>query len=143
LTNPAQASPAIRTLRSVPLDPDPGSCRLLAAIDQLAAAAALVVSDYAKGVITPVVARAAIAAARRHRVPVVVDPKQRDFAVYRGATVITPVADFNSDTKADILWRNTSGALAISFMDGATRVSQAFPGTVGWDWTIKSVNQFD
>jgi D-beta-D-heptose 7-phosphate kinase/D-beta-D-heptose 1-phosphate adenosyltransferase len=64
---------------------------LLAAIDELAAAAAaVVVSDYAKGVITPVVAQAAIAAARRHRVPVVVDPKQRDFAVYRGATVITP-----------------------------------------------------
>ena len=64
---------------------------LLAAIDELAAGvAAVVVSDYAKGVISPVVAQTAIAAGRRHRVPVVVDPKQRDFAVYRGATVITP-----------------------------------------------------
>ena len=64
---------------------------LLAAIDELAAGtAAIVVSDYAKGVITPAVAQAAIAAGRRHGVPVVVDPKQRDFAVYRGATVITP-----------------------------------------------------
>ncbi len=64
---------------------------LLAAVDELAAgAAAVVVSDYAKGVITAEVAQAAIGAARRHGVPVVVDPKQRDFAVYRGATVITP-----------------------------------------------------
>ena len=64
---------------------------LLAAIDELAAGvAAIVVSDYAKGVITPAVAQAAIAAGRKHGVPVVVDPKQRDFTAYRGATVITP-----------------------------------------------------
>ncbi|HVV84552.1 MAG TPA: PfkB family carbohydrate kinase, partial [Kofleriaceae bacterium] len=67
------------------------TAELVAAIDELAAgAAAVVVSDYAKGVITAEIAQAAIAAGRRHRVPVVVDPKQRDFAVYRGATVITP-----------------------------------------------------
>ena len=64
---------------------------VLAAVEELAGgAAAVVVSDYAKGVITPEVAQAAIGAARRAGVPVVVDPKQRDFAVYRGATVITP-----------------------------------------------------
>ena len=65
--------------------------QVLAAIDELIAdTAAVVVSDYAKGVVTAEVAQAAIAAARRRGVPVVVDPKQRDFAVYRGATVITP-----------------------------------------------------
>jgi D-beta-D-heptose 7-phosphate kinase/D-beta-D-heptose 1-phosphate adenosyltransferase len=51
---------------------------------------AVVLSDYAKGVITPDVARHAIACARKANLPVVVDPKQRDFSVYRGATVITP-----------------------------------------------------
>ena len=51
---------------------------------------AIVLSDYAKGVITTEVARHAITAARAAGVPVIVDPKQRDFAVYRGATVITP-----------------------------------------------------
>lgn len=51
---------------------------------------ALVISDYAKGAVTAAVTRAAIDAARAHGVPVVVDPKQRDFTVYRGATVITP-----------------------------------------------------
>ncbi len=51
---------------------------------------AVVVSDYAKGVITPEVARHAITAARAAGLPVVVDPKQRDFTLYAGATVITP-----------------------------------------------------
>lgn len=58
-----------------------------AAIEQ---ADALVLSDYAKGVITRPLAARAIAACRRRGVPIVVDPKQRDFATYAGATVITP-----------------------------------------------------
>lgn len=53
-------------------------------------AQALVLSDYAKGVITVDIARHAIEAARRAGIPAIVDPKQRDFATYRGATVITP-----------------------------------------------------
>jgi rfaE bifunctional protein kinase chain/domain len=61
------------------------------AIDSaLAGAQALVLSDYAKGVITAELAQYAIAAARLAGVPVVVDPKQRSFAAYRGATLITP-----------------------------------------------------
>ncbi len=51
---------------------------------------AVVVSDYAKGVVTPEIARHAISAARAAKVPIVIDPKQRDFTIYRGATVITP-----------------------------------------------------
>ncbi|MCE9576991.1 MAG: D-glycero-beta-D-manno-heptose-7-phosphate kinase [Deltaproteobacteria bacterium] len=57
---------------------------------ETATADAVVISDYAKGVITPAIAAAAIAAARARGVPVIVDPKQRDFGVYAGATVITP-----------------------------------------------------
>ncbi len=49
-----------------------------------------VISDYAKGVITTEIAHHAIAVARKAGVPVVVDPKQRDFRVYAGATVLTP-----------------------------------------------------
>lgn len=51
---------------------------------------AVVLSDYAKGVITPAIAQATIRAARAAGVPVIVDPKQRSFAAYAGATVITP-----------------------------------------------------
>ncbi|HEY1553398.1 MAG TPA: D-glycero-beta-D-manno-heptose-7-phosphate kinase [Kofleriaceae bacterium] len=51
---------------------------------------AVVLSDYAKGVVSAAIARHAISSARAAGVPVVVDPKQRSFAAYAGATVITP-----------------------------------------------------
>ncbi len=51
---------------------------------------AVVLSDYAKGVLTPRVIRAIIDSARRLGKPVVVDPKSHDFSIYRGATLITP-----------------------------------------------------
>ena len=50
----------------------------------------MVISDYAKGVLTPRVIRAIIARAKKLKKPVVVDPKGGDFSIYRGATVITP-----------------------------------------------------
>jgi D-beta-D-heptose 7-phosphate kinase/D-beta-D-heptose 1-phosphate adenosyltransferase len=65
--------------------------RLVARVRQaLRGAGALVMSDYAKGAVSETTARAVIAEARRARVAVVVDPKGRDYARYRGATVITP-----------------------------------------------------
>ena len=51
---------------------------------------AVVISDYAKGVLTPRLIRAVIDGARALGKPVVVDPKALDYAIYRGATVITP-----------------------------------------------------
>jgi D-beta-D-heptose 7-phosphate kinase / D-beta-D-heptose 1-phosphate adenosyltransferase len=63
-------------------------------IEQVAAliprADAVVLSDYAKGVLTPRLIRTVIDAAARLGKPVVVDPKGTDFSIYRGATVITP-----------------------------------------------------
>jgi D-beta-D-heptose 7-phosphate kinase/D-beta-D-heptose 1-phosphate adenosyltransferase len=53
---------------------------------------AVVLSDYAKGVLTPRVVRAVIDAAKRLGKPVVVDPKSHDYSIYRGATLITPNA---------------------------------------------------
>jgi D-beta-D-heptose 7-phosphate kinase / D-beta-D-heptose 1-phosphate adenosyltransferase len=51
---------------------------------------AVVLSDYAKGVLTQRVIRAVIDKARRLGKPVVVDPKGHDYSIYRGATLITP-----------------------------------------------------
>ncbi len=51
---------------------------------------ALVISDYGKGVITGPLVRALLPLARRHRVPVVVDPKLALFRLYRRVAVITP-----------------------------------------------------
>jgi D-beta-D-heptose 7-phosphate kinase/D-beta-D-heptose 1-phosphate adenosyltransferase len=53
-------------------------------------AGAVVLSDYAKGVLTPPVIRAVIDAAQALGKPVVVDPKAADYSVYRGATLIKP-----------------------------------------------------
>jgi D-beta-D-heptose 7-phosphate kinase/D-beta-D-heptose 1-phosphate adenosyltransferase len=65
-----------------------------ALIDKLEAAIstadAVVLSDYAKGVLTEKVCQHAIQVARRRGIPVLVDPKQRSFVRYRGATTICP-----------------------------------------------------
>jgi D-beta-D-heptose 7-phosphate kinase/D-beta-D-heptose 1-phosphate adenosyltransferase len=53
-------------------------------------AGAVVLSDYAKGALTPRVIRDVIDAANKLGKPVVVDPKGTDFSIYRGATLITP-----------------------------------------------------
>jgi D-beta-D-heptose 7-phosphate kinase/D-beta-D-heptose 1-phosphate adenosyltransferase len=63
--------------------------------EALAAADVLVLSDYAKGTLAQ--AGAMIAAAQSAGVPVLVDPKGRDFARYRGATLLTPnVQEFDA-----------------------------------------------
>ncbi len=64
---------------------------LIAAIaNVLAGVKGCVVSDYGKGVITPGLARAVVAAATTAGVPVVIDPKGTDYAKYRGATLVKP-----------------------------------------------------
>jgi D-beta-D-heptose 7-phosphate kinase/D-beta-D-heptose 1-phosphate adenosyltransferase len=74
---------------------EPASAESQSAIIAYAEAAlpqvsAVVLSDYAKGVLTPRVIRAIIDAARRLGKPVIVDPKGHDYSLYRGATLITP-----------------------------------------------------
>jgi D-beta-D-heptose 7-phosphate kinase / D-beta-D-heptose 1-phosphate adenosyltransferase len=60
------------------------------AIAALPRVGAVVLSDYAKGALTPRVIGAVISTAREAGKPVIVDPKGRDYSVYRGATMITP-----------------------------------------------------
>ncbi|KAB2959741.1 MAG: D-glycero-beta-D-manno-heptose-7-phosphate kinase [Candidatus Methylomirabilis oxygeniifera] len=65
--------------------------RLLEVVtSRLAEADAVLISDYAKGVISKRVARQILSLARRHRKIVIVDPKVHHFPLYKGATVITP-----------------------------------------------------
>jgi D-beta-D-heptose 7-phosphate kinase/D-beta-D-heptose 1-phosphate adenosyltransferase len=59
----------------------------LAALPQ---ADAVVLSDYAKGALTPALIEAVVAAGRKAGKPVIVDPKGKDYAIYRGASVVTP-----------------------------------------------------
>lgn len=60
------------------------------AIKAMPRAGAVVLSDYAKGALTPRVVRAVIEAANKLGKPVLVDPKGRDYSMYTGATLITP-----------------------------------------------------
>lgn len=53
-------------------------------------AKAVVLSDYGKGVLTQSVIAAVIASAKEAGVPVLVDPKGRDYSIYRGASFVTP-----------------------------------------------------
>ena len=57
---------------------------------QVAAADAVLVSDYLKGVISRAVARACIDSASGRGIPVLVDPKVPHIDYYAGASVITP-----------------------------------------------------
>jgi D-beta-D-heptose 7-phosphate kinase/D-beta-D-heptose 1-phosphate adenosyltransferase len=50
----------------------------------------VVLSDYDKGTLTPSLVRAAIDACRARSIPCIVDPKQLDFRVYAGASLLTP-----------------------------------------------------
>ena len=69
----------------------------------------LVISDYAKGFLTPALVTELIALARAAGKPVIVDPKNASLAHYDGATVITPnkqeaanVTGGEADSDADV-----------------------------------------
>jgi D-beta-D-heptose 7-phosphate kinase/D-beta-D-heptose 1-phosphate adenosyltransferase len=63
---------------------------LAAVLRAVQAADALILQDYNKGVLVPQVIRAAIDTAQAKGIPVVVDPKFRNFFEYRGCTIFKP-----------------------------------------------------
>jgi D-glycero-beta-D-manno-heptose-7-phosphate kinase len=107
-------------------------------------ASALVVSDYAKGVVTPRVMTDLTDLANRHGVPLIVDPKVAHIGRYKGVTVITPnhheaiqAAGLQGDDEAAILEAGrhlhqrlgcqavliTRGERGMSLIEGAGRVT--------------------
>lgn len=56
---------------------------------------------------------------------------------------VAGVADFNGDSRADILWRNTNGAVAIWYMSGSSVTGSAFPGSVDSSWQVVGIGDFD
>lgn len=88
----------------------------------------LVLSDYAKGVLTASLCRRAIAFAAEDRgIPIVVDPKDTDFTKYRGATVITP--NYGEATAAA---RRVDPAIHLDESDaGAERIGALLQQTYG------------
>lgn len=69
---------------------DDGERLVAAARRAIADADAVVLEDYNKGVLVPEVIAEVMSLARERGVPVVVDPKYRNFFAYRGATVFKP-----------------------------------------------------
>jgi D-beta-D-heptose 7-phosphate kinase/D-beta-D-heptose 1-phosphate adenosyltransferase len=76
--------------RAVPAAPEIEQNLIDAILPQLARADIVLLSDYAKGVLTARVIRNVIDAARKAHKRVIVDPKSANFAIYRGATLLTP-----------------------------------------------------
>jgi hypothetical protein len=59
-------------------------------------------------------------------------------------TFASQSGDFNADSKADILWRNSdTGEVFIWLMDGYTKLSEGSPGTISNDWQIESAADFN
>lgn len=74
----------------LPADAEEEHALIAAITDAIDRADLIILSDYAKGVLTPDVVRAAIQAGQGRGLPIVVDPKTIDFRRYEGATVVTP-----------------------------------------------------
>ncbi|MCF8035703.1 MAG: D-glycero-beta-D-manno-heptose-7-phosphate kinase [Desulfobacteraceae bacterium] len=64
--------------------------RILAGLERADPPHAILLSDYAKGVLTDSLIQKIMQKARSRGVPVIADPKSKRFDKYRGATVITP-----------------------------------------------------
>lgn len=124
------------------IDPAAEDALIGYAIEALPRAGAVVLSDYAKGALTPRVVRAVIDAANKVGKPVIVDPKGRDYSIYRGATLITPnrqelaaatgTAARSDDEVADAALglKNALGAQAVLVTrseDGMTLVGEGAP----------------
>ncbi len=90
----AQGQHMLRADDEVTRPVDPAEAReIIATLSDLAKHHdVMVLSDYAKGLLTDPVIRACVEIATRHGLPLIVDPKSADLARYAGATVITPNA---------------------------------------------------
>ncbi len=86
----ADQQQVMRADREAPWPDSVNDMALAAAREAIAHHDVLVISDYAKGFLPPVLVQGLIALARSHGKPVIVDPKGVELAQYEGATVITP-----------------------------------------------------
>jgi D-beta-D-heptose 7-phosphate kinase / D-beta-D-heptose 1-phosphate adenosyltransferase len=89
------------------------------ALAALPGVASVVLSDYAKGVLTRQAIRSVIEEARKLGKPVIVDPKGKDFSVYKGATLITPNRQELAEATRHVLASEADIAAAASELNSA------------------------
>ncbi|MBM4133787.1 MAG: D-glycero-beta-D-manno-heptose-7-phosphate kinase [Nitrospira sp.] len=115
----------------------------------------LVVSDYAKGVVTaPLMAELTRLAALR-RIPIIVDPKVEHFAYYKGVTVMTPnhleagqaagiqAEDDLSVTEAGEIIRQRLGCHSVLITRGEKGMSLFEPDGAAWHIPTMAQQVFD
>ncbi len=83
-------SPRVDEERTDELERVEAEALLYAADSAMAGCNAVILSDYGKGVLSAHLIAFVMQRARERGIPVYVDPKQPDYARYRGATCITP-----------------------------------------------------
>jgi D-beta-D-heptose 7-phosphate kinase/D-beta-D-heptose 1-phosphate adenosyltransferase len=121
-----------------PIDAELEKTVINRALAALPRAQSVVLSDYAKGVLTPTIIRAVIDAARNRGTPVVVDPKGTDYSIYRGATLITPNRKELSDVTrrpvgSEIELETAAAELAGSIGCDAVLVTLSEDGMLLWE----------
>ena len=109
-----------------PLDQKDEKLLLASAQSFLSECGCVVISDYAKGVITPTLTREIVSMAGEAGVPVAVDPKVQNFTTYRGVTVLTPN-----------LFEAAAGAgMVIDSMDALVEAGQRIVAKLGCAYLI-------
>ncbi len=115
---------------------------LKSVLEEVEESDAVILSDYAKGVLTEHVCQTIIHACRSRNLPVLVDPKNSDLARYRGATTISPnlhemAAALQSDGRdLDLLFEKAQAMLPSLGLDyltitlGAKGIAVLRPGDV-------------
>ncbi len=56
---------------------------------------------------------------------------------------VSGIGDFNSDGKADILWRNTTGGNYIWLMNGTAKAGGGNPGGAATSWSVAGIGDFN
>ncbi len=100
----------VDTEKTYPVSDDIAAKLIAAAQDAIAQSGAVIISDYAKGVLRNDVIRAVIDAAKKKNIPVITDPKGTDYTKYQGTFAVTPnrkelaeITGMKADSDADVI----------------------------------------
>lgn len=97
--------------KTAPISTEAETALIEQVVELLGRSDVVVLSDYAKGVLSDRVLKEVIACARAAARPVLVDPKRKSFSAYEGATVIAPNRKELSDATGGAPCREVADAI--------------------------------